>query len=606
MANTNEMKYKGGGSTVYLNPDDSGGTLQLNYNTSSPTNIFYGSATTAAFSNKVVTMNAEVTINGNSNILNHITVSNNTSSATVYLDDANKGICYSGTHNGGTYFDTTNHLPSDGAVLFGYSDVALGTTTGSINKIVLYANSSSQVGINTTSPAYTLDVNGTGNFSSQVNVKPKIYVSDNTLWGAPSNTTIYGGNGDRIILWAGAAGGDYPYSIGLDSSSLWLNSGGSGSDIKNYVNGTLLTTLNSSSLTLTSGVQLIVNNTTIGTLTASSGAINCKGGIYVAKKSYFKDDITMASTGTLFIGNPAAATSTSTSGAINCQGGIYAGNDCYITGLLNVNSNDFTTYTVGKTGISNMAFMFPGGYTITSVDSLSQPAVSIYTSNYIISKTGIAYNTLVTTSDIRIKNNITKINYDNVTNIFRKLEPVIYNYIDTIQQGNTKTYGFIAQDVIKILPEAIKLRNETIPNVYSRASISDNLITLIDTDTTKLESDASGNYFDLCIYVPKDDEKEEEITVKITKIIDDKTLIITSEKPIKSDNIFVYGQRVNNFHYLNKEIIFSLNVGVTQKLCKTIETQQETIEKQQQKIDYLQSQLTSITEFLQSKFDYTP
>ena len=78
-------------------------------------------------------------------------------SGTLYFNDNNKGIQYSGTNSGTNYFGT--NFPTDGIAIFGWVDGTLGTKNPS-NKCVLNWNNSGNVGINTTSPGYALDVNG--------------------------------------------------------------------------------------------------------------------------------------------------------------------------------------------------------------------------------------------------------------------------------------------------------------------------------------------------------------------------------------------------------------------------------------------------------------
>ena len=81
-----------------------------------------------------------------------------TAAAGINLYDANKGIIYSGTNTGGSYFASS--FPTDGIAVFGYNDGCLGTKIGA-NKNVLCWNSSGNVGIGTTYPGQTLDVYGT-------------------------------------------------------------------------------------------------------------------------------------------------------------------------------------------------------------------------------------------------------------------------------------------------------------------------------------------------------------------------------------------------------------------------------------------------------------
>jgi hypothetical protein len=59
-------------------------------------------------------------------------------------------------------------------------------------------------------------------------------------------------------------------------------------------------------------------------------------------------------------------------------------------------------------------------------------------------------------SDIRIKKNIQDLNDDTALQQLLRIEPKSYDYID-IDKGATNVYGFIAQQVKEIIPNAIKI-----------------------------------------------------------------------------------------------------------------------------------------------------
>jgi hypothetical protein len=87
-------------------------------------------------------------------------------SGALFLDDSNKGIMYSGNNTSvNTYFEGT--FPSDGVAVFGWNDGVLGTKNGS-NKTILTWNSRGNVGINTTSPSFNLDVSGNARISDSL------------------------------------------------------------------------------------------------------------------------------------------------------------------------------------------------------------------------------------------------------------------------------------------------------------------------------------------------------------------------------------------------------------------------------------------------------
>ena len=56
-------------------------------------------------------------------------------------------------------------------------------------------------------------------------------------------------------------------------------------------------------------------------------------------------------------------------------------------------------------------------------------------------------------------------------------------------------------------------------------------------------------------------------------------------------DIHIQGKKVDDFHILNKNAIFTMNVGATQELYKIIQKQQQTIDNQQTTITDLISRI---------------
>ena len=77
-------------------------------------------------------------------------------------------------------------------------------------------------------------------------------------------------------------------------------------------------------------------------------------------------------------------------------------------------------------------------------------------------------------SDRRIKKDILDINDNDALMKIMKIEPKTYNYIDTIQRTSSNVYGFIAQQIREVIPEAVEIISKFIPNVYKLVSINKN------------------------------------------------------------------------------------------------------------------------------------
>lgn len=147
------------------------------------------------------------------------------------------------------------------------------------------------------------------------------------------------------------------------------------------------------------------------------------------------------------------------------------------------------------------------------------------------------------------------------------LRPVKYRYIDYTKNfhAEKKVYGFIAEEVKQVLPEAVDdTQSELIPNIYFKGSVENNILTI--------EKELEINVEYHCYF---EDEKD---VVKITTLakLSDNEYEINKTYENKKD-IFVYGKIDNNFHSLKKEYFHALTISSVQELHRTIERQKGEI-----------------------------
>ncbi len=83
---------------------------------------------------------------------------------------------------------------------------------------------------------------------------------------------------------------------------------------------------------------------------------------------------------------------------------------------------------------------------------------SFNTAATLLSNGNLSVTSLTQTSDIRLKENIQDLNINFSKNKILQLDPKIYNF----KNDNKECYGFIAQDVKKILPNIIEIINHDI------------------------------------------------------------------------------------------------------------------------------------------------
>ena len=182
---------------------------------------------------------------------------------------------------------------------------------------------------------------------------------------------------------------------------------------------------------------------------------------------------------------------------------------------------------------------------------------AIITNNYFVSAQGA-----ISSSDERIKKDIVDVEDGKALDIIRELKPKKYRYKDEINRGVEPVWGFIAQEVNDILPEAVKIDEECLPNIYEMANVSSNVITFTNFDTSTLESNASV----LKVF----DEDDNEHLLTIDKVIDEHSILVKEDRT--ESQLFIYGQRVNDFHRIRKETVWTVATAALQEVDRQLQT----------------------------------
>ena len=68
-------------------------------------------------------------------------------------------------------------------------------------------------------------------------------------------------------------------------------------------------------------------------------------------------------------------------------------------------------------------------------------------------------------SDMRIKKDIEDINDVSALEKILQIQPKTYKYIDTLFKKSNTVIGFIAQQIKEVIPEAVEMAEEYIPNI---------------------------------------------------------------------------------------------------------------------------------------------
>ena len=185
-------------------------------------------------------------------------------------------------------------------------------------------------------------------------------------------------------------------------------------------------------------------------------------------------------------------------------------------------------------------------------------------------------------SDSRIKEDIQDINDDSALQMILAIEPKTYKYIDKVLKGDKKVYGFIAQQIREVIPEAISIQKSYIPNIMLLADYNDKIITLPSQPTKVIikQNDKIKCY----------DKYDTDVFIEVVELIDELTFrvrVLETETEYTDNKIFVSGTEVDDFHTLDKSYIFTLNVCATQELHRRIVSQEERIQELETKVERL-------------------
>ena len=273
--------------------------------------------------------------------------------------------------------------------------------------------------------------------------------------------------------------------------------------------------------------------------------------------------------------------------------------------------------------------------------------------DYSIKASGAVGSTrFIIKSDERIKKDIVDVSDDEALVKLRMLHPKKYRYIDESARGDQQVYGYLANEVQYVLPDAILEHPEEVPSIYQLANVSNSsIITFSDFDTSKLQSNtlvAIG--IDQLRHKLTVDEIIDSTSVRVIEdlsalsgsldehgnaVTDTQTLSITPEEydeledktgfePISDDSnviteytkttttyvgdqLFVYGEVVDDFKHLQESAISTLSTAALQEVDRIqqqhdaqIADLEAAVTSRDQQIDELRSELSDIVSRLEA------
>lgn len=189
-------------------------------------------------------------------------------------------------------------------------------------------------------------------------------------------------------------------------------------------------------------------------------------------------------------------------------------------------------------------------------------------------------------SDQRIKTDLNLSNHQKDLNTLNQIEVTDYRHVDFLNNGDASKKGLIAQQVKAVFPEAVTLRTEHIPNIYAFATqvnATDKMVkvTLEKAHGLKVNDNVK-------IVIP---EGEEDMLV--LQVENDFSFTVSPKNIKIKKDVFVYGKEVDDFHTVDYDRVFTLNVSATQELARKV----EALEKENAE---LKSKVTKSEDLLKS------
>ncbi len=167
-------------------------------------------------------------------------------------------------------------------------------------------------------------------------------------------------------------------------------------------------------------------------------------------------------------------------------------------------------------------------------------------------------------SDRRIKKDfrLSDKTYDLAT--LRNLKVTDYSHVDFLNKGNDFKKGFIAQEVREAFPEAVTISSEFVPNVYEVSTDTKLAAGQMTVSLDKKHDFAVGD--EVKLILPDGERKMTVVAVPSATSF----TVDWAGKPA-AEQVFVYGKKVSDFHTVDYDRIFTLNVSATQELAREVE-----------------------------------
>ena len=262
--------------------------------------------------------------------------------------------------------------------------------------------------------------------------------------------------------------------------------------------------------------------------------------------------------------------------------------------------------TNGFVGIGTTTPAYPldvENYVYTSVNDYGYLSASTTPTGHIAGNSGTsyfsiyAYGRILTgaefdaASDARIKEIVDRSDTREDLATVRQLQITDYRKVDKVQYGGRLEKGVIAQEVEKVVPEAVGTTTNYIPNIYAKAAAvsctNQSLIVtmaqphgLVVGDQVKLITD------------------QNTLNVRVTAV--PSPLVFAVEAgPSAPTQVFVFGKQVGDYRSVNYDRLFTTGLGAIQELAKRM----DAVEAREARMAELEQKASQVADLQQEVAD---
>ncbi|MEL6926744.1 MAG: tail fiber domain-containing protein, partial [Bacteroidota bacterium] len=204
-------------------------------------------------------------------------------------------------------------------------------------------------------------------------------------------------------------------------------------------------------------------------------------------------------------------------------------------------------------------------------------------------------------SDQRIKKDLRLSNGTTDLQTLQQIEVTDYRHIDEVEYGAEYKKGLIAQQVKSVFPEAITIAPAFIPNLFSKPK---KLIQNKQYYVITMDQAHELKPGDLVKVITPNAESE----IKVSKVYDEQSFTVEASETSIDQETFFYGKKVEDFHTVDYDRVFTLNVSATQELARkvaTLEKENARLKSNATRTDELLDKLTSKIENLEAVIQMT-